>query len=56
MDSEKFNRSSNFKGANLSDIDILITNKLPPEQILEKLKDIGVKVEIVNNKEWIGEL
>ena len=46
-DDSKFLKTSKFKGARLSDIDILITNKMPPKEIVESLKEANVEIEIL---------
>lgn len=48
-DDSKFLKTSKFKGARLSDIDILITNKIPPKEILESLEADNVKIEILED-------
>ena len=41
---------SKFKGGLLDNIDLLITNEIPPTEILEKLKLADVKIELVEDE------
>ncbi|WP_462413651.1 DeoR/GlpR family DNA-binding transcription regulator [Neobacillus sp. Marseille-QA0830] len=46
-DFEKFNQSSHYKAMSFSHIDTLITDKEPPEEFIEILKNHKVEIEIV---------
>ena len=48
-DDSKFLKNSKFKGGSLENIDLLITNKMPPTEILEKLKLANVEIELVED-------
>jgi DeoR family transcriptional regulator, glycerol-3-phosphate regulon repressor len=46
-DSMKFTRSAPVRIGHLSQIDVFVTDKLPPDSILELCKHKGVQIEIV---------
>jgi DeoR family glycerol-3-phosphate regulon repressor len=48
IDSTKFNRMSVAKVCGLKDVDMLITDIEPPEQLLETLKAAGVTVQVAH--------
>jgi DeoR/GlpR family transcriptional regulator of sugar metabolism len=54
-DFEKFNQSSHYKAMSFSDIDTLITDKEPPQDFVEILKNHKVEIEIIKESgenEW----
>ena len=50
-DSSKFRRRGFSKIANISDVDIIITDSNIPERIARAIEDIGVELKIVDQKE-----
>lgn len=47
-DHQKFHRSSYYRGAKWGDIDILITDKIPPAKFLELIEEHGIELIIVS--------
>ena len=47
-DSMKFSRSAPVRMGHLSQVDVFVTDKLPPEAIVELCKHKGVQIEIAD--------
>ncbi len=45
-DHSKFNRSALVRVADLGDIDLLVTDRIPPEQLMERLREAGTRLEV----------
>ncbi|NIM95976.1 MAG: DeoR family transcriptional regulator [Anaerolineales bacterium] len=48
-DSSKFGKPNFAKVCSISDIDVIVTTEKAPQQILDKLRDAGVNVELAHN-------
>ncbi|WP_353626201.1 hypothetical protein [Bacillus sp. JCM 19041] len=46
---EKFNQTSHYIGADLVDIDVLITDDQPPEHLKETLRQLEIEIDIVSH-------
>jgi DeoR family transcriptional regulator, glycerol-3-phosphate regulon repressor len=49
-DSMKFTRSAPVRIGHLSQVDIFVTDKQPPDSIVELCKHKGVQIDIVNTE------
>ncbi len=48
-DYEKFNKTSYYKSAGLADIDVVITNEFPPENLRECFLSNHIQVELTDS-------
>lgn len=49
-DDGKFLKTSRFRATGFADIDIVVTNKQPPERTSSAFRDAGVKVDVLEEK------
>ena len=45
-DDSKYLKTSRFRSVSFEQLDILITNQLPPEEVQQRMKEAGVKIKI----------
>lgn len=49
-DDGKYFKTSRFRASGFADIDVLVTNRIPPERVLSRLREAGTKIDIVEER------
>lgn len=49
-DDGKFLKTSRYRAADFADIDVIVTNKKPPERTLSAIREAGAKLDILEEK------
>jgi DeoR/GlpR family transcriptional regulator of sugar metabolism len=50
-DDSKYEKNGHFKGLSFDEINVLITNKQPPEKIAQQIREAGCVIDVVEEKE-----
>lgn len=49
-DDGKFLKTSRYRGGEFADVDVLITNKMPPEKVLARIREDGTRLDVLEDK------
>ncbi|MCD7896843.1 MAG: DeoR/GlpR family DNA-binding transcription regulator [Planctomycetaceae bacterium] len=50
VDDGKFLKTSRFRGAEFADIDVIVTNRMPPETVLGNIREAGCKLDVLEER------